>query len=96
MPVPADYDGDGRTDVAVYRGTTGEWFITFATGGSAHSFWGAPSLGDVPVAADYDGDGRADVAVYRFSTGEWFIVRNGRLRQVGWGAPALGDSVRKY
>jgi hypothetical protein len=95
VPVPADYDGDGRTDVAVYRGTTGEWFIAFATGSSVHYAWGAPGL-DVPVPADYDGDGRADAAVYRFTTGEWFIIQNGRLRQVEWGAPFLGDSVRKY
>src|SRR6185369_9985079 len=27
IDVPADYDGDGVTDVAVYRQATGEWFI---------------------------------------------------------------------
>ena len=27
VPVPADYDGDGLADVAVYRATTGEWFV---------------------------------------------------------------------
>jgi hypothetical protein len=27
VPVPADYDGDGRADVAVYRRSAGVWFI---------------------------------------------------------------------
>jgi uncharacterized repeat protein (TIGR03803 family) len=96
VPVPADYDGDGRSDVAVYRSTTGDWFIAGTTAGGVHLAWGSPALGDVPVAADYTGDGRADPAVYRFSSGEWFILANGQLLQVGWGAPHLGDAVRKY
>ena len=26
-PVPGDYDGDGRTDLAVFRQSTGQWFV---------------------------------------------------------------------
>jgi len=46
VPVVADYDGDGRTDVAVYRELTAEWFVRTSAGGIAHLQWGAPLLGD--------------------------------------------------
>jgi len=87
-----DFDGDGRADVFVYRGTTGEWFTRNSSGGSRSLLWGAPTLGDIPVPADYDGDGKVDVAIYRSSTGEWFINKSsGGSAVISWGAPALGD-----
>ncbi len=92
VPVFADYDGDGRADVAVYRRTSGEWFLAFSSGGSRVMGWGAPALHDVPVPADYDGDGKADVAVYRQTSGAWLIAfSNGGSRTASWGAPSLGD-----
>jgi hypothetical protein len=80
--------------IAVYRPTTGEWFIRRVTDrGLTLVAWGAPVLGDRPVPGDYDADGAADVAVYRTTTGEWFVRRSSdsALTLVPWGSPVLGD-----
>jgi hypothetical protein len=93
--VPADYDGDGKADLAVFRSTTAEWFIFgSATGFPGPVLLGAPGLGDTAVPADYDGDGKADLAVFRPATAEWFIFGSatGFEGAVALGAPALGDS----
>lgn len=75
-PLVGDFDGDGKTDVTVYRPSTGEWFIRYSSRGfSSSAFgyfqWGAAD--DVTVQADYDGDGATDVGVYRPSTGYWYL-----------------------
>ena len=93
-PVPADYDGDGRADVAVLRpaegGEESVWYVVRSSdGGGIRQQWGAVSLGDEPVPADYDGDGRVDVAVWRPVTGEWWIVgsRDASVTRIQLGAP---------
>ena len=71
--VPADYDGDNIDDRAVYRPSTGQWYILKSTDGSVQIFaWGNST--DVPVPGDYDGDGKDDVAVYR--NGTWWVNRS--------------------
>ncbi|HVH26673.1 MAG TPA: beta-propeller fold lactonase family protein, partial [Vicinamibacterales bacterium] len=77
-----DFDGDGRSDIGVYR--DGAWFIIRSSDGGGTSVgWG--TAGDIPVPADYDGDGKSDIAVYR--NGAWFIIRpsDGGGTSVGWG-----------
>jgi hypothetical protein len=48
--MPADYDGDGQADLAVYRGATGEWFVIHSSDGSlTTTSLGVPARGDVPL-----------------------------------------------
>ena len=65
-------------DIAVYRPSTGTWYVRNLL---AVQFGDA---GDIPVPGDYNGDGITDLAVYRPSTGTWY-VRN--LLAVQFGDP---------
>ena len=93
VPVPGDYDGDGKADIAIYRGTTGEWFVLRSSNGTLLTLaWGASSFGDIPVPADYDGDGQTDMAVYRADHGQWFIAKSGGgTTSTTFGHPPLAD-----
>jgi len=89
-----DFDGDGKSDQAVYR--DGVWWIlrSLTAGGIGVTWGGAPQ--DIPVPGDYDGDGKTDQAVYR--DGVWWILRSSNGGGVGitWGGapqdiPVPGD-----
>ncbi len=65
-----DFDGDGKTDISVYR--NGVWYLDRTRDGFAGVGFGLQN--DKLAPADYDGDAKADVAVYR--NGTWYLLRS--------------------
>ena len=71
---PFDYDGDGKTDVSIFRPTTGVWYLQRSTAGLYGTEFG---YGDDKITpADLDGDGKTDIAVYRPVTGIWYVLNS--------------------
>lgn len=92
----SDYDGDGQTDVAIFRPGIGFWTI-YLSGTDSYTTTTFGQAGDIPVDGDFDGDAKTDIAVYRPSSGTWLIQQssNGQLVTTQFGLqndrPIPGD-----
>ena len=91
----ADFDGDGKTDISVFR--NGTWYINRSGAGFTAWNWGLPS--DRILAGDFDNDGKADSTVFRTANGAttFYVLKssNFSLLTYSWGAagdvPVIGD-----
>jgi hypothetical protein len=83
----ADFDGDGRSDISVFRPSDGNWYLQRSTQGFTGINWGV--LSDVLTPGDFDGDGKTDVVVFRPSTGYWYGVNSesGTTFAINFGLP---------
>lgn len=89
--VPADYDGDGKADVAVFRRLEGIWFILESTTNQMRvEYWGqAGGTPDLGYVGDFDKDGKSDLTIIRPTAdgAAWFTRRsaNEAMNVVFWG-----------
>jgi uncharacterized delta-60 repeat protein len=101
--VKFDFDGDGKSDISVFRpngSNPSNWYVLNSSNNSfAVNQFGIET--DKITPSDYDGDGKADISVYR--NGIWYILNssNSTVRVESFGlandktVPADYDGDRK-
>ncbi len=76
FPARSDFDGDGKSDISVFRPSDGGWYVLNSSDGEMRGQHFGTS-GDIAVPGDYDGDGGStDFAVFRPSNGAWYILNS--------------------
>jgi putative transposon-encoded protein len=83
---PGDYDGDGKTDTAVFDASHSQFQVLLSGGGAKTPQFGNPQDVNIPMAGDYDGKGKTNIAVYDQTRSQFFI-----LLGAGGLTPQFGD-----
>ncbi|HEV3200477.1 MAG TPA: FG-GAP-like repeat-containing protein, partial [Bryobacteraceae bacterium] len=86
IPLAADFDGDGRKDLGLWRPAASTFFLETTSGACPANWLSTKNIDGIPmctrqlpveaatpIAGDFDGDGHADVAFFRPSDGRWIV-----------------------
>ncbi len=90
LKAPFDFDGDGKTDVSIFRPNLGQWWYMRSVDGGNRAFTFGEST-DKLAPVDFTGDGKTDIAFWRPSTGEWYVLRSEDSTFYAFPFGAMGD-----
>ena len=98
--VRADYDGDGKTDLSIWRPVTGTFWVNRSTDGPAAIQWGAN--GDYAMGGDTNNDRETDLIINRPTVpadpADFWVLQTPALSYIGyaWGIPGDKPMIRDF